>query len=438
RLDPAALRQLDEAAALPGRAGAAVLMPDGHSGFGFPIGGVVAFDPAAGGVVCAGGVGYDIACGVRCLATGLTRDDVLARQEALAEALFRAVPAGVGRGGALRLEDHELDAMLRGGAAWAVGQGLGRPEDLSCIEERGRMAGADPAAVSAEAKARMRDQLGTLGSGNHYLELQWVAEALDPARAAAYGIREGDAVLSIHCGSRGLGHQVCADYAARMLEAAPRFGLTLPNRDLACAPADSDLGRAYLAAMRCGVNCALANRQAVAHLACLALAQVCPQAAPRLVYDVSHNTCKLERHAPDGRERALLVHRKGATRALGPGSPDLPAAYRLAGQPVLLGGSMGAASYILAGLGEAGSFASAPHGAGRALSRAQARKRFKGAGVVRGLGLRGVLVRSADLRGVAEEAPEAYKDIEAVVRAAAGAGLAAPVARLLPLVCVKG
>ena len=439
-MDDKVAEQVANVARLPGIVAASYAMPDAHWGYGFPIGGVAAFDPAAGGVVSAGGVGFDISCGVRCLHTGLTAEQVEAAAERLAEALFAEVPCGVGRTGSIRLKGREMDAMLGGGAAWAVEAGYGEPADLERIEERGCMAGADPAAVSDKAKRRQRDEMGTLGSGNHYLEVQRVAEVLDPAAAGALGLAAGDAVVSIHCGSRGLGHQIGTEFLREMVVAASDHGIRLPDRELACAPLDSELGRRYLGAMNAGINCALANRQMVTHLTRRAFAEVLPGAELRLVYDVSHNTCKPEEHEVDGRIRRLFVHRKGATRAFGPGHPDLPPALREVGQPVLIGGTMGTCSYVLAGCAgsEALSFSSACHGAGRAMSRHQARRRFTGRDVIAELASQGTLVRSPSLRGVAEEAPGAYKDVTAVVEAAWQAGLARPVARLEPMVCVKG
>jgi tRNA-splicing ligase RtcB len=449
-MEDKALTQLRNVACLPGIVGAAMAMPDAHSGYGFPIGGVAAFDPAQGGVVSMGGVGFDIACGVRTLLTGLTRDDILARREELADALFHTVPSGVGRGGAFILQGDELAAMLQGGAAWAVGRGYGLPADLARIEDNGRMPGAVPGHVSKRAMERMRDQLGTLGSGNHYLEVQWVEKVLDPVRGAAFGLREGDAVVSIHCGSRGLGHQIGQDFIDELAPsgkarrkgktARPNPYLPVPDRELVCAPLDSEPGRRYLGAMRAGINCALANRQVITHLVRGVFAGLFPAARLDLLWDVSHNTCRAERHAVDGRERTLFVHRKGATRALGPGHPDLPDALREAGQPVLVGGTMGTASYILAGTpeAEARSYASACHGAGRSLSRTEARRRHAGREVMDTLRHQGIFVRTFSERGIAEEAPEAYKDIDEVTSSAAGAGLATPVARTLPLVCVKG
>jgi tRNA-splicing ligase RtcB len=439
-MDDKVLEQVRNVAALPGIVGASYAMPDAHWGYGFPIGGVAAFDAEQGGVVSAGGVGFDISCGVRTLLTGLTRADVEPAKAELAGALYRHIPAGVGSTGRVRLDTGEMDDMLREGARWAVGAGFGGEADLDRVEERGRMAGADPDKVSEFAKRRQRDETGTLGSGNHYAEVQEVAEVLDAQTAARFGLAAGDVVLSIHCGSRGLGHQIGTDYLKRMVAAAARHGIELPDRELACAPIASAVGQDYLGAMRAAINCALANRQVLTHLAREAFAEVFPEARLRVLYDVSHNTCKVEEHLVDGRRRPLYVHRKGATRALGPGHPALPAELSDVGQPVLIGGSMGTASYILAGsaTSETAALSSACHGAGRTMSRTQATKRWQGREVVRDLESRGILVRSPSLRGVAEEAPGAYKDVSAVVLASERAGLARRVARLRPLVCIKG
>jgi tRNA-splicing ligase RtcB len=377
---------------------------------------------------------------VRCLHTGLTRADVMPVQKRLADALYAGIPAGVGSTGAIRLNEREMHDMLVGGAAWAVRRGWGDAADLERVEEQGQMLHAKPGEVSDQAKRRQRDEMGTLGSGNHYLEVQEVTDIFDPAIAATYGLKAGDVVVMIHCGSRGLGHQIGTEFLRRMVEEAPAQGLVLPDRELACAPLNSDLGRAYLGAMRAAINCALANRQILTHLVREVFAQVLPKARLPVLYDVSHNTCKVERHRIDGRWRELYVHRKGATRAFGPGHPDLPPALRDAGQPVLIGGSMGTASYVLAGTtaSESLAFSSACHGAGRAMSRQQALKRWQGRQVVDELAARGILIRSPSSRGVAEEAPGAYKDVSAVVDAADAAGLARKVARVEPLVCVKG
>jgi tRNA-splicing ligase RtcB len=439
-MDDKVCEQVTNVARLPGIVRASYAMPDAHWGYGFPIGGVAAFDPARGGVVSAGGVGFDISCGVRCLLTGLPAREVEAVGERLLDALYERIPAGVGSRGDVRLDDREMEAMLAGGARWAVERGWGRREDLDRIEEKGRMAGAVPGRVSAKARRRQRDEMGSLGSGNHYLEVQRVAAVQAPEIAEGYGLREGDAVVGIHCGSRGLGHQIGTEFLARMLEAAPRHGIELPDRELACAPIRSGEGEEYLGAMRAAVNCALANRQILTHLVRGVFAEVLPRADLRLLYDVSHNTCKEEDHLVDGRPRRLFVHRKGATRAFPPGHPDLPEALRPLGQPVFIGGTMGTASYVLAGTsdGMARAWGSACHGAGRRMSRHEALRRWHGREVVEGLRDRGILVRSPSWRGIAEEAPEAYKAVEAVVAAAEGAGLARSVARLEPMVCVKG
>jgi tRNA-splicing ligase RtcB len=439
-MDHKVYEQASNVAALPGIVEASYAMPDAHWGYGFPIGGVAAFDPDQGGVVSAGGVGFDVSCGVRCLHTGLARPDIVAHQTSLADALYQRIPAGVGSTGAIRLNAEEMDAMLVGGAKWAVGRGWGEAQDLERIEEHGHMQHAKPGAVSPQAKHRQRDEMGTLGSGNHYLEVQEVTAIYAADLAAPFGLKVGDIVVMIHCGSRGLGHQIGTDFLKRMAIAAASFGIVLPDRELACAPIKSDLGAEYLGAMRAAINCAFANRQILTYLVREIFADVLPQARLPLLYDVSHNTCKVEQHRAGGTVRALYVHRKGATRAFGPGHPDIPAALRAAGQPVLIGGSMGTSSYVLAGTAEseARAFSSACHGAGRAMSRHQALREYSGRQVVDDLAKRGILIRSPSMRGIAEEAPDAYKDVAAVVDAADAAGLARKVARLEPLICVKG
>lgn len=439
-MDPKVREQMVNVARLPGIVGASYAMPDAHWGYGFPIGGVAAFDPDQGGVVSAGGVGFDISCGVRTLTTDLRRPDIEARKRELASALFDHIPAGLGSRGSIHLTDAEIERMLSGGAEWAVAAGWGEPADLALIEERGRMRGAEPACVSTQARTRQRDELGTLGSGNHYLEVQEVTAVAHEGAAQAFGIRPGDIVLSIHCGSRGLGHQIGSEFLKRMAHEAPNHGIVLPDRELACAPLDSALGREYLGAMRAGINCALANREVITHLTREVFRDLFPAARLGLIYDVSHNTCKEEWHQVAGRRQRLFVHRKGATRAFGPGHPELPARYRDVGQPVFVGGSMGTASYILVGGGEGSpvAFGSACHGAGRAMSRREALRRWRGRAVVDSLAERGIVIRSPSYRGVAEEAPNAYKDIGAVVTAAERAGLARIAARLEPLVCIKG
>ncbi len=439
-MDDKVFEQAINVATLPGIIKASYAMPDAHWGYGFPIGGVAAFDPAQGGVVSAGGVGFDISCGVRTLLTGLTREQVERHKEQLADALYYSVPAGVGSTGGIVLDNRGMDAMLRGGARWAVEQGYGEARDLEYCEERGQMSGAEPKHVSDHAKKRQHKEMGTLGSGNHYLEVQHVAAIYDDGAAAAYGLKQGEVVVSIHCGSRGLGHQIGTEYLKSMTLAAKDHGIELPERELACAPIDSPVGQRYLGAMRAGINCALANRQIITHLTRRAFATIFDDAKLRLLYDVSHNTCKLEEHEVEGIKRRLYVHRKGATRAFGPGHGELPPDYRSSGQPVIIGGSMGTASYILAGTAQSEqlAFSSACHGAGRAMSRHAAKKRWRGNKVIDDLAYRGILIRSPSLRGVAEEAPGAYKDVTAVVDAAHSAGLSRKVARLEPMVCVKG
>ncbi|MGC2458154.1 MAG: RtcB family protein [Gallionellaceae bacterium] len=446
--DEALLRAMDDkvreqaanVAMLPGIVRACYAMPDAHWGYGFPIGGVAAFDPAEGGVVSAGGVGFDISCGVRCLHTGLKASDMAGQQTRVADALFRTIPAGVGSTGQLRLSAAEMDAMLSGGARWAVQRGYGDAADLERIEEGGQMRGAEPQQVSDLAKKRQRDEMGTLGSGNHYLEVQRVVEVCDEKIADAFGVAVDDVVVSIHCGSRGLGHQIGTEFLRQMVVGAASHHIVLPDRELACAPIESDTGRQYLGAMRAAINCALANRQILTHLVREVFAELFPQARLPLLYDVSHNTCKVEEHDMDGHKQRLYVHRKGATRAFGPGHPDIPSALRAVGQPVLIGGSMGTASYILAGTerGMRLAFGSACHGAGRAMSRHEATRRWRGREVIDELAARGILIRSPSFRGVAEEAPGAYKDVSAVVEVADRAGLARKVAKLAPLVCIKG
>lgn len=440
QMDEKVREQVANVAMLPGIQRASYAMPDAHWGYGFPIGGVAAFDARHGGVVSAGGVGFDISCGVRTLHTGLTAGDVEPLKKELASQLSRSVPAGMGSHGRIHLDEAELDAMLEGGARWAVERGYGTARDLERVEEQGCTAGAVPSAVSFKARRRQQDEMGTLGSGNHYLEVQRVSEIYDAAVARAFGLSPDEIVVSIHCGSRGLGHQIGTEFLKDMAIAAPGFGIVLPDRELACAPVESEIGRRYLGAMRAAINCALANRQIITHLVRGAFAAVAPHAALTVLYDVSHNTCKLESHQYDGGRKDVFVHRKGATRALGPGHPELPAGLREVGQPVLIGGSMGTASFILVGTAEGDklSFASSCHGAGRAMSRHQALRTWRGRQVVDELAARGIIVRSPSSRGVAEEAPGAYKDVAAVADAAESAGFSRKVARLVPVVCVKG
>lgn len=439
-MDDKVVEQAVNVATLPGIVTASYAMPDAHWGYGFPIGGVAAFDAEQGGVVSAGGVGFDISCGVRTMLTGLKVADILPVQKSLAQSLYKKIPAGVGSEGTIALDPIEMERMLSGGAAWAVERGWGEPRDLDRIEEGGISREARPDCVSDRAKARQRREMGTLGSGNHYLELQAVTEIFDADVAKAFGLQQDEVVITIHCGSRGLGHQIGTDYLKEMAVAARQYGIELPDRELACAPIKSELGERYLGAMRSAINCALANREILGHFARRVMRHFFPDAKLDLLFDVSHNTCKPEKHKSDGKERELFVHRKGATRAFGPGHPDLPVALRPVGQPVLIGGSMGTGSYVLVGAStsEQKSFSSACHGAGRALSRHGALKKWCGRKIVDELAAQGIIIRSPSMRGIAEEAPGAYKDVGAVVLAAEHAGLARRVARLRPLICIKG
>lgn len=437
-MDDKVLEQIRHVAALPGLVGAAMTMPDAHWGYGFPIGGVAAFDAEQGGIISAGGVGFDISCGIRCLRSDLTLQEIMPHLKALADRLFQVIPAGVGEEGGLKLEPKQLDQVLIGGARWAVNQGYGNDTDLDYIEEQGCVAGARPANVSDLAKKRQRGEMGTLGSGNHFLEVQCVDRIFDESAAQAFGIQAGQVLISIHCGSRGLGHQIGTDYLIMLAKAATRLGIHLPDRELACAPIQSEEGQQYIGAMNAAMNCALANRQILTHLTREVFREMFPKKRLETLFDVSHNTCKKEEHLIDGKSRTLYVHRKGATRAFGPGHAMLPKRYREVGQPVMIGGSMGTGSYILAGNANNPAFSSASHGAGRAISRHQALSRWQGKEVIQQLAQNGILIRSCSMRGVAEEAPEAYKDVDLVAEATEQASLARRVAFLKPKVCIKG
>jgi tRNA-splicing ligase RtcB len=433
------LEQLQNVATLPGIAEAALAMPDVHQGYGFPVGGVGATAPPDG-VVSPGGVGYDINCGVRLLALPLSEAELGERRTELVHQISRGVPAGAGRHGVIQLGGEELDRVLvQGARALVERHGTGTAEELERTESHGRLADGDPAMVSARAKERGSGQLGTMGSGNHFVEVQEVERVIDRVAAEAFGLSEGQVTVLIHSGSRGLGHQVCTDYVKRMDTAIARHRIVLPDRELACAPLSSPEGRAYIAAMACAANFAWANRQAIAHRVREAAREALGTAVAegtRQVYDVAHNVAKLETYG--GRE--LCVHRKGATRAFPAGSEEIPAAYRDVGQPVFIPGSMGTSSFVLKGLPGSieRSFGSACHGAGRRMSRTGARRRIHGAELRRQLEAEGVVVRCPSQRGLAEEAPFAYKDVERVVAVVERAGLAAPVARLRPLGVVKG
>lgn len=439
-MDEKVREQVAHVASLPGIVQAAYAMPDAHWGYGFPIGGVAAFDPDRGGVISAGGVGFDISCGVRTLLTPFRRDEIEPVREKLADALFYRIPAGVGSTSRLSLDKRQMTGMLSRGAHWAVSNGYGSSADLEYTENGGECSDAAPDEVSDQARRRQVEEMGTLGSGNHYLEVQAVSEIYDVAIADVFGLVKDGVVVSIHCGSRGLGHQVATEFSRRMIVEGRQFGLRIADRELASVPSQSPLGRAYYGAMRAAANCALANRQILSHFVREVFSGVMINDSLPMLYDVSHNLCSIEEHEVGGDLRRLFVHRKGATRALGPGHRDLPAAYRETGQPVLVGGTMGTGSYVLAGTREGGrrAFSSACHGAGRSQSRSQALRRYRGEDVVETLRRRNITIKTRSFRGVAEEAPGAYKDVGEVVRATAGAGLSRLVARLEPLICVKG
>lgn len=439
-MDEKVREQVRNVACLPGIQVASMAMPDAHWGYGFPIGGVAAFDPEEGGIISMGGVGFDISCGVRTLKTGMMKDEVLPGLERLVDRFYSRVPAGVGSEGLIKLNSSQIDEMLLGGAGWAVKKGYGEKQDLEYIEEHGRVEGADPSQVSDTAKKRQYREMGTLGSGNHYLEVQVVDEVYDEKAAQAMGLGKNSVVISIHCGSRGLGHQIGTDYLRSLANAAQRFKLPIKDRELASAPITSPEGKSYYGAMSAGINCALANRQIITHLVREIFLSIYPEGRITMLYDVSHNTCKVETHSIGGRKKRLFVHRKGATRAFGPGQADLPLEYRHVGQPVLIGGTMGTSSYVLIGTeqGMDVAFGSACHGAGRAMSRTQAKKQWKGRDVIEELEKQGIMVRGHSYSGIAEEAPGSYKDVTEVVDAAHYAGLARKVARVRPLACVKG
>ena len=434
------LAQACNVACLPGIQGRSYVMPDAHQGYGFPIGGVAAFDPAEGGVISPGGVGYDINCGVRLLRTDYAEADVTARRKELLAEIFREVPAGVGKGGVTKLSRAVLKDILTRGAEWAVENGYGRKEDLERTEEGGRMRDASAEDVSDRALERGIPQLGTLGAGNHFLEIQKVQEIYDEAAARAFGIEAaGQVLVMVHCGSRGLGHQVATDFIEAMENA---FGVAgLPDRELVNAPFGSAEGQRYYRAMCAAVNYAFANRQMIAHWVREVFARVLGGARGMdQIYDVCHNVAKVEEHLVGGRSKRLVVHRKGATRSFGPGRPEIPDVYRAVGQPVIIPGSMGTASFLLAGTeaAEALSFGSTAHGAGRIMSRHEALRRFRGEKIRDDLAKRGIELRSTNWKGVAEEASEAYKDVDEVVRVSDEVGLGRLVARVVPIGVMKG
>jgi tRNA-splicing ligase RtcB len=435
------LPQLVNVATLPGITRAALVMPDVHEGYGFPIGGVAAMRHP-NGVISPGGIGYDINCGVRLLRSGLTYAEAQGNLASLGRELYRQVPSGVGHGGEVKLSDKDLDDVLTTGVEWTRGRGYAEAGDAEHLESSGRLPSADPAAVSAHAKNRGRDQLGTMGAGNHFVEVARVEQVFDEAVAKTFELFPDQLVVMIHCGSRGLGHQVATDYIRTMLRALPRYGLELPDRELACAPFSSPEGQSYFRAMASAANFAWANRQIITWKIRRGWRRVFGERGGQLtiLYDVAHNIAKVEEHDVDGLPVKLVVHRKGATRAFGPGHPEVPATYRNVGQPVLIPGTMGTASYVLVGTerGMTESFGSCCHGAGRRMSRHAAKRQVRGRALRDELKKHGIHIQSGSLSGLAEEAPLAYKDVDRVVAVVAEAGLARRVARLTPVVVVKG
>jgi tRNA-splicing ligase RtcB len=443
REDEQSLRQLQNVATLPGIVGCAWAMPDMHMGYGFPIGGVAATDPESG-VISPGGVGYDINCGVRLLAFSLREEDVRQRLTEIADVLFNEIPCGLGRGGDVKAGPREMRDVLLHGGRWAIEHGYGTARDLEHVEEQSCITGADPGEVSVTAMARGKDQLGTLGSGNHFLELGVVDEIFEPDAARAYGLAQGQLTLLLHSGSRGLGHQVCTDFLKRMKGAMHRYDIEIPDPQLCCVPLASPEGKAYLGAMNAAVNFAFANRQILAARAVRGLSRALggsvESLGARTVYEVAHNIAKMETHEIEGVERRVCVHRKGATRAFPPGHRDVPADYRDVGQPVLIPGDMERYSFVLAGRPGAmrHTFGSSCHGAGRRLSRTKAREQARSRSIQREMERAGILVRAASVRTQQEETAAAYKDVAEVVDAVAAAGLSAVVARLRPIAVVKG
>lgn len=432
------LAQGKEVAHLPGIYKYSIIMPDGHQGYGFPIGGVAALDTKTGGI-SPGGIGYDINCGVRLLRTTIKFSEAKEKVKELLDKLFKYCPAGLG-GSNIRLTDHELDKLLNNGAKWAVEAGYGNEDDLNHSEENGCMPQADAKAVSDKAKQRGRKQLATLGSGNHFLEIQYVDEVYDEKTAKAFGLEKDQVVFMIHCGSRGLGHQVCSDYLRDMERAFPDIVKTLPDRELIYAPAGHELCDRYLKAMAAAANFAWANRHVLGHQTRKAIKEFFPDAEVKTVYDVAHNIAKVETHNVDGKEVEVFVHRKGATRAFGPGRKEIPEAYREIGQPIILPGSMGTCSYILVGTNEGMdlTFGSTAHGAGRIMSRHAALKEFRGEQVVKDMAAQGITVKGASIQGVAEEASGAYKDVDEVVKVSDSAGIGKKVVKLKPIGVIKG
>jgi len=437
------IMQARNVASIPGIVSHSVVLPDGHEGYGFPVGGVAAMD-AEEGMISPGGVGYDINCGVRLLRTNLTEQTVRSKLKDLVNDLFSSIPSGVGSKGAVRLSPSQLDEVLVKGVNWAIDNGYGSSNDADVCEENGQIANADPNKVSDKARKRGAPQLGSLGSGNHFLEIQKVSEIHDEEAAQRMGIKEGTITVLIHCGSRGFGHQVCSDYLRVAEQAMEKYDIHLPDRELACVPNTSEEGESYRKAMFSALNFAWSNRQMITHWTRKSFERVFNQSESdldmELVYDVSHNIAKVEKHKIDGRERKLVVHRKGATRAFPANRDEIPSKYRDLGQPVLVPGSMGTASWILLGQPNSMdlSFGSTAHGAGRTMSRSKARRNYTESDVKKSLNDKGIFIKALTRDGVVEEAPQAYKDVDAVVDVSHNLGIATKVAKLVPIGVIKG
>ncbi len=437
------IMQAKNVASIPGIVGQSIVLPDGHEGYGFPVGGVAAMD-AEEGMISPGGVGYDINCGVRLLRSNLTEKDVRSKLKELVTDLFSSIPSGVGSKGSVRLSPSELDEVLVKGVNWAIDNGYGTNDDADVCEENGQIQNADPNKVSDKARKRGAPQLGSLGSGNHFLEVQKVSEIHDEEAATRMGLKEGTITVLIHCGSRGFGHQVCSDYLRVAEQAMDKYDIHLPDRELACVPNNSEEGESYRAAMFAALNFAWSNRQMITHWTRKSIERVFNQTEAdldmKLVYDVAHNIAKVEKHKVDGKERKVVVHRKGATRAFPANRDEIPFKYRDLGQPVLVPGSMGTASWVLLGQPNSMdlSFGSTAHGAGRTMSRTKARRNFSEEDVKKSLNDKGIFIKALTRDGVVEETPQAYKDVDAVVNVSHNLGIATKVAKLIPIGVIKG
>jgi len=437
------IMQAKNVASIPGIVGQSIVLPDGHEGYGFPVGGVAAMD-AEEGMISPGGVGYDINCGVRLLRSNLTEKDVRSKLKELVTDLFSSIPSGVGSKGSVRLTPSQLDEVLVKGVNWAIDNGYGSSDDADVCEENGQIQNADPNKVSDKARKRGAPQLGSLGSGNHFLEVQKVSEIHDEEAANRMGLKEGTITVLIHCGSRGFGHQVCSDYLRVAEQAMEKYNINLPDRELACVPNNSEEGESYRAAMFAALNFAWSNRQMLTHWTRKSIERVFNQSESdldmKLVYDVSHNIAKVEKHKVDGKERKVVVHRKGATRAFPANRDEIPLKYRDLGQPVLVPGSMGTASWVLLGQPNSMdlSFGSTAHGAGRTMSRTKARRNFSEEDVKKSLSDKGIFIKALTRDGVVEETPQAYKDVDAVVNVSHNLGIATKVAKLIPIGVIKG